>query len=555
MKMTGAQLIIKLLERQGINTIAGIPGGANLPLYDALTESSIQHILTRHEQGAGFIAQGMARVTGNPAICFASSGPGATNLITAIADAMMDSIPVIAITGQVPIGMIGTDAFQETDTFGLMLPITKHNWLIRSIEELLEVIPEAFRIAISGRPGPVAIDIPKDIQQQTIEIEEWPQIGKRETAIVATASDLKRMTAMLHNARRPVLMVGGGVLNSGCSNEIVEFAERQNLPTVTSFMGLGVMPCDHPLFFGMLGMHGARYTNLILEECDLLIGIGVRFDDRATGKVNTFCPHALIVHIDIDAGELGKIKRPTLAIHADARSILRAFLDHNDISERPLWRQQVEQLRQQFPLLIDDDNDLFKPYGLLSYIATQVSKNVNIITDVGQHQMWTAQFFPIQRPRQWVSSGGLGTMGFGLPAAIGAALAQPENMSLCISGDGSLMMNIQELDTAVEHGLNIKILIMNNQHLGLVRQQQALFYSERFSAINNRHNVDFVALAKAMGAVGYDLGAVTNPQATLKQAFSEEGPCVINVPISAEEMVFPMVPPGAANKDMIGGAL
>jgi acetolactate synthase-1/2/3 large subunit len=551
MILSGAQIIIKLLERQGITRIAGIPGGAALPLYDALTESPIEHVLTRHEQGAGFLAQGMARVSGQPAVCFASSGPGATNLITAIADAHMDSIPVVAITGQVASDMIGTDAFQEADTFGLMLPITKHNWLVRSVEELLEVLPEAFRIASSGRPGPVSIDVPKDIQLQTMDVLAWPEPGKPDPLPSIEAEDLKRMQQMIAAAKRPVLMVGGGVINSGCAQDLITFAEQQDLPTVCSFMGLGAMPTDHPLFLGMLGMHGARYTNMVLEECDLLIGAGVRFDDRATGKASTFCPNAGIIHIDIDASELGKIKTPTAAIQADVGDSLRNFLQASAPHKRPIWLERIEILKQQFPRPFNSSG-LFEPYGLLTHLASQVDAETNIFTDVGQHQMWTAQVFPFQRPRQWNSSGGLGTMGFGLPAAIGAAFAQPERQALCISGDGSIMMNIQELDTAVEHNLNIKVVIMNNNHLGLVRQQQALFYGARFNAITNRRGVDFAVLAQAMGAKGYDLGNESDPAATLQQALSESGPCVINVPISEQEMVFPMVPPGAANIEMIG---
>ncbi len=555
MNYTGAQIVIKLLERQGITLVSGIPGGANLPLYDALFASPIRHILTRHEQGAGFLAQGMARVSGQPAVCLASSGPGATNLVTAVADAHMDSIPLIAITGQVPSTMLGTDAFQETDTFGLMLPITKHNWLVRSVEELLEVIPEAFRIATSGRPGPVAIDIPKDIQQQTLDITSWPEPGRAEPPPAPTASALQDFHDRLRRAQRPVLMIGGGVINAACCREIVEFAEHQDLPTVASFMGLGAMSADHPLFLGMLGMHGAPYTNMVLEECDLLIGAGVRFDDRATGKASEFCPQAAIVHIDIDASELGKIKTPSLAIRADVGTTIRALLDMSAPQPRPAWRQRVATVRECHPLPRTGDihkADLFQPHGLLSHIAASMAgEDVNVVTDVGQHQMWTAQTFPLHRPRQWLSSGGLGTMGFGLPAAIGAALSQPQRPVLCISGDGSVMMNIQELDTAVEHSLNIKLVIMNNQHLGLVRQQQALFYGARFAGINNRRPVDFAALARAMGASGYDLGSEPDPHACLARALHETGPCVINVPIAAEEMVLPMVPPGAANREMI----
>ena len=550
MKLNGAQIIIKLLERQGISHIAGIPGGANLPLYDALTESSITHVLTRHEQGAGFLAQGMARVSGQPAVCFASSGPGATNLVTAVADAYMDSIPLIAITGQVATPLIGTDAFQEIDTFGLMLPITKHNWQVRSVDELLQVIPEAFRIAMSGRRGPVAIDVPKDVQTQTLEFAQWPEIASADTLPVASNEDIAHMQAMLARAARPLLMVGGGVIQSECHAALLEFAESQQIPVVTTFMGLGAVPSQHPLMLGMLGMHGARYTNMVLEECDLLIGAGVRFDDRATGKVSAFCPQAAVIHIDIDASELGKIKRPTLAIQADIGATLRAFNSTDQPQQRHAWLERIVYLKQHFAPE-SKHTSLFQPYGLLSFLAENVDSDCNVFTDVGQHQMWTAQVFPFSRPRQWNSSGGLGTMGFGLPAAIGAALAQPERMALCISGDGSIMMNLQELETAAEHNLNIKVVIMNNKHLGLVRQQQTLFYGGRHYGINNRRGADFALVAQAMGAVGYDLALASDPAAMLRQALAVEGPCIINVPISEEEMVFPMVPPGAANAEMI----
>ncbi|MBN1378545.1 MAG: biosynthetic-type acetolactate synthase large subunit [Gammaproteobacteria bacterium] len=554
MKLNGAEITIKLLEQQGITCIPGIPGGSNLPLYDALSTSSIKHILTHHEQGAGFIAQGMARISGKPAVCFASSGPAATNLITAIADAKMDSIPVIAITGQVGSSLIGTDAFQEVDTFGLMLPITKHNFLVRSAGELLEAIPEAFRIAMSGRPGPVAIDIPKDVQLQQIEIDALPRLKKIDELPVATDKQIEKMRSMLNEAQRPVLMIGGGIVHSRCHLELIEFAERNDIPVVSTFMGLGVMPHDHPLFLGMLGMHGARYTNMVLEECDLLIGAGVRFDDRATGKVSGFCPQAAIIHIDVDASELGKIKKPKLAMQADIGATLKTLLGQSQNRLRAEWRERVGFLKQRHPLLINENKGLFAPYGLLQYLADAVGPDANVVTDVGQHQMWTAQVYPFTRPRQWFSSGGLGTMGFGLPTALGCALEQPERLTLCISGDGSLMMNIQELHTAAEHDLNVKVVIMNNGHLGLVRQQQALFYGGRFHGINNTKPVDFAALAVAMGISGFDLGKTQDPYAMMQQALNTPGPCVIDVPISEKEMVFPMVPPGAANIEMIGGA-
>ena len=552
-RLSGSQLIIRLLERQGITHIAGIPGGANLPMYDSLVGSNIKHVLARHEQGAGFIAQGMARVTGQAQVCFASSGPGASNLITAVADANLDSVPLIAITGQVPQQMIGTDAFQEIDTFGLMLPITKHNWVVRSAEELLQVIPEAFSIALSGRPGPVSIDVPKDVQNQLIDVTEWPEPGVTIPAPDFDVQEVEAMLAKIREAHRPVLMIGGGIVYSGASALLREFAEKLDIPTVQTFMGLGILPADHRLSLGMLGMHGARYTNYILEECDMLIGLGVRFDDRATGKVEAFCPNAEIVHVDIDQSEIGKIKNPVLSILADVGEVLTIANEQLEAVERPLWQQRVEQLKEAHPLILDGSDELFRPYGAIKKVASMLDDSANISTDVGQHQMWVAQAYPINRPRQWVSSGGLGTMGFGLPAAIGIALAQPDQKSICFSGDGSIMMNIQELATAAEENLDVKIIILNNGHLGLVRQQQTLFYDKNLSSVKFQQGVNFAMTAQSMGVKGIDLGQSDDPEADLREALLEHGPCVINIPISETEMVYPMVAPGGANRDMIGG--
>ena len=554
MKVTGAQLITHLLERQGITTVAGIPGGANLPLYDALYASRIRHVLARHEQGAGFIAQGMARVTGQPAVCLGTSGPGATNLLTAIADAKLDSVPLVAITGQVPRAMIGTDAFQEIDTYGLTVPITKHNYLVRSAAELLEVIPDAFRVAASGRPGPVVIDVPKDVQTESLHIDRLPPPGGAEPPLQPRGADVARAAALLNAARRPLCLVGAGVIMAGASDHVRLLAEKMAMPVAATLLGLGALPHDHPLFLGMIGMHAARATNLLLEECDLLLALGMRFDDRATGKAAEFCPRARIVHVDIDASELGKIKHPTLGIEADVAALLRTLAPQISTQTRLEWMAHVTALRAAYPLAMPGADDPCEPYGIIRSVAALAEAGAVITSDVGQHQMWAAQAFPFTWPRQWLTSGGLGTMGFGLPAAIGAALALPERAVICFSGDGSLLMNLQELATAAEENVNVKVILLNNAHLGLVRQQQQLFYGGRYHASRFHAEPDFAAIARGFGLAAYDLGTTAEPGAALADAMRTPGPCVVNVPIAHEENVYPMVPPGAANRDMIEGA-
>lgn len=551
--LTGAQIVVRLLERQGICTVAGIPGGAILPIYDALGQSSlIHHVLARHEQGAGFMAQGMARVSGQPAVCLASSGPGATNLLTAIADAKLDSIPLIAITGQVSQAMIGTDAFQEVDTYGLSIPITKHNFLVTSAEELLEVIPHAFRIATSGRPGPVLIDIPKDVQTQAIEVGEWPVPGVAGPGPAIDAELIRQAAAMINAAERPILYLGGGVVHSGASALAVELAEKANLPTVMTLMALGAMPVDHRLSLGMLGMHAARYANMALEECDLLIAIGARFDDRATGKVPAFCPRAKIIHIDIDPAELDKIKTAHIGITADVGQALADLLPMISQNTRKIWVDRSIQLRAQYPLNMPGADDPRSHFGLIRTVAACLDNDAIIATDVGQHQMWVAQAYPLRRPRQWLTSGGLGTMGFGVPTAIGAALAEPGRTVVCFTGDGSILMNIQELVTAAEENVNLKIVLLDNASLGLVHQQQTLFYGERLFASKFRASPDFVKIAQGFGIAAVDLDLAANPCAALMDAISRPGPCLIHASIDVEQKVFPMVPPGAANHEMIG---
>jgi acetolactate synthase I/II/III large subunit len=571
-RKTGAEIITALLERQGIDTVPGIPGGATLPLYDALRNSAIRHVLARHEQGAGFIAQGMARVTGKAAVCTATSGPGATNLLTAIADAKLDSVPLVAITGQVSTDLLGTDAFQEIDTYGLTVPISKHNFLVRDANELLEIIPRAFEIAESGRPGPVVVDVPKDVQTREVSFERWPEPRARLAPPPVDVRVIERLSALIHEARRPILYIGGGVIAAEADQPLMSLARKNAIPVACSLAGLGAFPADDPLYLGMLGMHGARYTNYVLEEADLLLAIGVRFDDRATGKVAQFCPRARIVHVDIDRSEIDKLKPSYFAVVGDAGQVLQALNPFVQPDLRLDWTRRVADLKARFPLEKPVAKTGLCPYALIERLSGMLDPETVITTDVGQHQMWVAQAYPFRRPRRLLTSGGLGTMGFGLPAAIGAALAtagrsaQPSASALrrekegaargrrvvCISGDGSIMMNIQELATLADLDLDVTVIIMNNHHLGLVRQQQQMFYGARYIASRFDRPTDFAAVARSFGIRGFDASPAEDITATLANAFSRPGPSVVNVPIAEAENVLPMVPPGAANREMIG---
>jgi len=551
MKSSGARIITRLLERQGVTTLAGIPGGSNLPLYDALRESRIRHVLARHEQGAGFIAQGMARATGKAGVCLGTSGPGATNLVTPIADARLDSVPIVAVTGQVPTALLGTDAFQEVDTYGLTLPITKHNFLVRRAEELLEVIPEAFRLALSGRTGPVVVDVPKDVQTQQMTVDDWPDPGAPDPPSPVRSQEIGKLARLLRTAERPLLLAGGGVIASGGAAALAVLARRNSIPVACTLAGLGVFPPDDPLFLGMLGMHGTRATNLAIEEADLLIVAGARLDDRATGKAADFCRHAVLAHIDIDRAELGKIRAPDLAVHGDVAAHLAALLPLAETNPRVSWWAQIATIRASYPVREPSSDDPFFPPRFIRLLAALAPERAIVATDVGQHQMWTAQWFPIRRPRGLLTSGGLGTMGFGLPAAIGAALALPGTPVICVSGDGSILMNIQELATLAETGAGVKIVLLDNGHLGLVRQQQVLFFADRPFASSFQVRPDFCAIARGFGIPSVDLGEVSDIEGALAAALGSPGPALIRVPIHHEELVFPMVPPGGSNTEMI----
>jgi len=552
--MNGAQLIIELLKRQGVELVAGIPGGANLPIYDALYGASgITHILCRHEQGAGFLAQGLARSTGRVGVCIATSGPGATNIVTAIADAYLDSIPVVCITGQVPSSMIGTDAFQEVDTYGLSIPITKHNLIARSAEELLHIIPKSFELALSGRPGPVWVDVPKDVQMGLVEFDSWPDPGRRMEVQPAASRDLVRAAEMIANARCPIMCLGGGLIHAEAAAEARALIEKNALPTVMTLMGLGALPADHPLALGMLGMHGARFTNLALQECDLFIAAGARFDDRATGKLVEFCPEASVIHIDIDPSEVSKLRTATVGLVGDLKTILADLLPLVEYRERREWHARIGGLREKYPMTSAEAVVPEKPYGMILNVADLMQKDGFIVTDVGKHQMWVAQVFPFQKPRQFITSGGLGTMGFGLPTAIGVAIANPDKQVVLLTGDGSLQMNIQELVTAVEQQVNLKIVIFNNNSLGLVRQQQNLFFHKHYFACDFKLSINFATIAEGFHMKSFTVDPGENFIHLLQQVLAEPGPCLINVPIGRDEEVYPMVPPGAAKNVMVGG--
>lgn len=552
MKYNGAEIVIKLLENENVKFIAGIPGGFNLPLYDALYKSSIHHILTRHEQGAAFIAQGISRTTDEVGVCFATSGPGATNLLTAIADAKLDSIPLVAITGQVPLSAIGTDAFQEVDAYGLTIPITKHNFLVRNINDLFKIIPEAFRIAKEGRPGPVLIDLPKNIQTETIELADFPE-GTSSTVNNYTikCSTLEYIGELINNSKKPIIYAGGGIIRADSSKELYDFAKTNNIPVALSLMGLGAFPAKDELYLGMLGMHGAPYTNYLLNEADLIIALGNRFDDRATGNIQKFAPHASIIHVDIDAAEINKVKSSNISVVADVKDFLASIIKYINSNPRTNWLNRVKYFKEKFPL--PSYSDILHPVNIINFISQTTSDDTIIVTDVGQHQMWTAQRYSFNKPKTLLTSGGLGTMGFGLPAAIGASIANPESSVICITGDGSFQMNIQELATLADLNLNIKIIILNNHHLGLVRQQQELFYNKNFFASKFITNPDFKTIATGYGINSCNLTDEENILAKLKEILLLKTPYLVNVPINDLENVYPMVPPGGSNIEMIGG--
>lgn len=553
-KLSGAQIIVELLERQGIRTVAGIPGGGNLPIYDALSRSAkLHHVLARHEQGAGFIAQGMARVTGRPQVCIATSGPGVTNILTAVADAKLDSIPLVCIAGQVPRPLIGTSAFQEVDAYGLSLPITKKSFQARTASELLEIVPEAFRIAASGRRGPVLIDVPRDVQAERVEVAAWPAPGIPDPVPAVAAADVLPAVNAINASKRPILFLGGGVIHAEAGRLAVQLAEKASIPVATSLMGLGAIPSDHPLCLGLIGMHAAVHTNMALEECDVLVSAGVRFDDRATGKLEEFCPRATVIHIDIDPAEIGKLKTADIGITGDIGHVMDKILPMVERSSREEWLAFIEGLKQAYPVLLSSDGRLAFPYRLIRETARLLGDEAIVTTDVGQHQMWTAQAYPLRRPRQWLTSGGLGTMGFGLPAAIGAALCSPDRPVVCFSGDGSFMMNVQELATAVQERVNVKIVVFDNHCLGLVRQQQDLFFDRQIFACDFNPPADLTRIAEGFGMSAFDLDAGDDPKGTLARALETKGPCLIRAPIDRDEKVYPMVPPGKPNRCMLSG--
>lgn len=554
MNLTGAELIIHLLQQQGVRLVAGIPGGALLPLYEALGRSTrIRHVLARHEQAAGFMAQGMSRTTGKAGVCFATSGPGVTNVVTALADAKLDSIALVCIAGQVPQHLIGTDAFQEVPTIDIVKPITKASFFVRCADELWQIIPEAFRIAETGRPGPVLVDVPKDVQMQ---MTQGPQLrrtppGTSQAGGHGCDSAYNHAAQLIAAAERPILYVGGGVVKARAHHLVRELAELTGIPVTTTLMALGTLPVDHPLNLGMLGMHGARFTNQATDECDLLIAIGARFDDRATGRADRFAANAQVIHIDVDTRELGKIRQPTVAIESDAHTALREVLARARHHHRFAWLNRVRELRTAYPLLTPDEDQICSPYGIIRAVGELAPRDAIVTTDVGQHQMWVAQAYPFSRPDRWLTSGGLGTMGFGLPAAIGAALAEPAATVLCFTGDGSLLMNIQELATLKELDLNVKIVLLDNASLGLVRQQQEMFFSRRFVASLYAQPSNFAAISRAFGVAALDLEIATAPYGTLARVLATDGPALVRVPIAAEHHVLPMVAPGAANTEAL----
>lgn len=560
-QMNGAEILVECLHREGVEVIFGFPGGAVLNIYDALLESSINHVLVRHEQGAVHAADGYARASGKTGVVLVTSGPGATNTVTGIATAYMDSIPLVVITGQVPTSLVGNDAFQEADIVGITRPCTKHNYLVKNIEELPRVIKEAFYIARTGRPGPVLIDLPKDLTQTRITpvFPDKVDIRGYKPNYSGHIGQIKRAIDLLFSKEKPVIFIGGGINLSGASEELKEFAETLGIPVTSSLMGLGGFPANNPLFIGMLGMHGTYSANMSIQHSDLILCFGARFDDRVTGKVSEFAPHAKIIHVDIDPTSIGKSVRVDVPIVGDAKNVLKSMLsllnDKKicvDYKNRLVpWRKQISEWNKQYPLTYKKSSKKIKPQFVIETIYKLTKGKAIISTDVGQHQMWVAQFYKFDKPRKLLTSGGLGTMGYGFPAAIGAQVAFPDELVISISGDGSIQMNIQEMATAVQYHLPVKVVIINNRFLGMVRQWQEKFYNRRYSYSCIEVQPDFVKLAESYGAVGMRVEREEELEGRLRSAFGNGEPTIIDVVVDREEGVYPMVPAGANLKDMI----
>ncbi len=563
--MSGAKMLLECLSREGVDCIFGYPGGVTLPLYDALYDGQIRHVLVRHEENAAFAAEGYARATGKVGVCCATSGPGATNLTTGLVDALMDSIPIVAITGQVATKLIGSDAFQEADTFGITRPATKHNYLVKSLEDLPRVIHEAFYIAASGRPGPVLVDIAKDVFQGQGHYQPVSSIHLPGYKVFTEGhtGQIRRAVQLIQEAQRPLVYAGGGIVAAGAASELREFVELTDSPAVLTLMGLGALPASHPNYISMPGMHGSYASNMALTGCDLLIALGVRFDDRVTGRLNAFAPHAKVIHVDIDPAEVGKNRAPEVPVVGDVKRVLAKLnkllsagepLPESVSASRRDWWRQVREWKREHPLEAPEPSDTeIKPQTLMAEINRRAAGRATVCTDVGQHQMWAAQLIGFEEPRLWISSGGLGSMGFGLPSAIGAQMACPDRLVFAIVGDGGFQMSIPELATIAANKLPIKIVIMNNGHLGMVRQWQTMFFNNRLSGVQLEGFPDIAKLAEAYGFSGCTIERPSELGPALDRAVSEPGPFLLNVKVAQFECVYPMVPAGNAINEMVLG--
>ena len=554
--ISGAELFINSLEKEKVEVIFGYPGGAVLPIYDSIYDSKIRHILPRHEQGGIHAAEGYARVTGKPGVVIATSGPGATNLVTGIADAMMDSLPLVVFTGQVATSLIGSDAFQEADILGVTTPITKHNYQVRNIEDIPRIIKEAFYIASTGRPGPVLIDFPKDIATGKVELKEDNAeicLPGYQPTIQPNYLQIRKLTEAVSSAKKPVILAGAGVLHAKATEELKQYVEQQKIPVVHTLLGLGGFPADHELFIGFGGMHGCYAANMAMYEADLLINIGARFDDRLTGNLKHFAPEATVAHIDIDPAEIGKNVPTTIPIVADAKEALKQLVDQD--GKPPVhqeWIDKIKNWNKEYPFFYKEDTGNLKPQKVFEMIYEKTKGEAIVVTDVGQHQMWAAQYYRFNKADKWVTSGGLGTMGFGLPASIGAQLAAPNETVVMVSGDGGFQMCLQELQVISEHKLPIKMVIINNQSLGMVRQWQELFYNERYSHSLIPGQPDFVKLAEAYGIKGYQINSSEEADTILNEVLNNDEPVLLDFRVEPKECVYPMIAAGKGLHEMVG---